>query len=270
MNSLLFIGAGSMGSAILGQVVSRGVLDVSRLAAYDIDGSRLEAPGKLGVRLLESLDETGRFDAVLLAVKPKDVPSVCAKLPGLMAENGLVVSIAAGVTIGSIEGWIGRPTAVSRVMPNINLLSASGMSAASFNASADAEQKKLVLDIFSSVGDVIEVDESKLNAVTGLSGSGPAYAALFISALTDGGVKSGLTNAEAYRLALQTVGGTVETLRKLGCVPEQLKNMVSSPGGTTIDAVHSLEKNRFRAAVIDAVETATHKAELLGAKGAKK
>jgi pyrroline-5-carboxylate reductase len=270
MDTILFIGAGNMGSAILEQAVSRQAFPASEIAVFDTDGTKSAALGRLGVRVLGSLDGVAGCGAVLLCVKPRDIPAAAAKAPGLLSKDGLLVSIAAGVSIGSIERASGGETAVCRVMPNINVLSGSGMSAVSFNGRATPHARDLVRRLFSASGDVLEIEESKLNAVTGLSGSGPAYAALFISALTDGGVKSGLTNAEAYRLALQTVGGTVDTLRKLGCLPEQVKNMVSSPGGTTIDAVHSLERNRFRAAVIEAVDTATRKAVLLGKAGEKK
>ena len=272
METFLFIGVGNMGSAILGRAVERGAIPAAAVSVFDTDSERLAAAGRLGVRTLGSLDaaEAGGFDFVLVCVKPKDVASACAKASGLMKADGLLVSIAAGISIASVEKALGRPAAVCRVMPNINILSGSGASALSFNAGAAPGRKKKAMDLFAASGLAVEIEESRLHAVTGLSGSGPAYAALFISALTDGGVKSGLSNADAYALALQTVGGTVETLRKLGCVPEQLKNMVSSPGGTTIDAVHSLEKNRFRAAVIEAVETAAKKSALLGKAGEKK
>ena len=275
MGTHLFIGAGNMGSAILEQAVARKTVPAGSISVYDTDRTKSAPLERLGVRVLGTLDGVSEFATVLLCVKPKDIPSVAAKAAGLLSKDGVLVSIAAGVSIASIEsaagtGMAGTGIGVCRVMPNINILSGSGMSALSFNSRVTRSGKEFVSAVFSASGDVLEVDESKLNAVTGLSGSGPAYAALFISALTDGGVKSGLTHAEAYQLALQTVGGTVDTLRKLGCLPEQVKNMVSSPGGTTIDAVHSLEKNRFRATVIEAVDTATRKAVLLGKAGEKR
>jgi pyrroline-5-carboxylate reductase len=204
-----------------------------------------------------------RANVLILAVKPYLVGSVLAEIrDGFTAEHCLI-SIAAGVPLAELEAGLGAGARLIRVMPNTPALVGVAASAFALGKSARPADGKLVQELFSSVGITFQVREGLLDAVTGLSGSGPAFVYLFIESLSDGGVAAGLPREVATRLAAQTVLGGAKMVLETGLHPGVLKDMVTSPGGTTIEGVHELENGKLRGTVISAVRAATEKAKRL-------
>lgn len=204
-------------------------------------------------------------EVLLLAVKPQALDTVIADLSGNKpsSHQPLVISILAGVTLEKLEAAFPQQPVI-RAMPNTPATVGAGMTAIAPGIKAQPEHVLKAKSIFEAVGQVVEVPESLMDAVTGLSGSGPAYVAIAIEALADGGVAAGLPRAVAYQLALQTVLGTAQLLDRSGLHPAQLKDRVTSPGGTTIAGVAELERAGFRSALIQAVKAAHHRSQELG------
>jgi pyrroline-5-carboxylate reductase len=202
---------------------------------------------------------------LVLAVKPQVVDKVLASVGGEVGKETLVVSIAAGVPLALLEARLPPGTRVVRSMPNVAALSLAGATAIAAGTHAGAPEMEAAKALFDAVGRTVTLDESLLDAVTGLSGSGPAYVMLIIEALADGGVKVGLHRDTALLLAAQTVFGASKLLLDTGEHPGRLKDMVTSPGGTAIAGLHTLESGALRKTLIDAVETATKRAAELGA-----
>ena len=200
----------------------------------------------------------------VLAVKPDQVAPLLAEVRSQFTGKHLLISIAAGVTLSKLEGALPSGARVIRVMPNTPALIGASASAFASGKSATPEDGQLAQRLFSAVGLVYHVKESLLDAVTGLSGSGPAYAFLMIEALSDGGVAAGLPRDIATRLAAQTLLGSARMVLESALHPGALKDMVTSPGGTTIEGVHELEKGKVRAALMSAVRAATEKSRKLG------
>lgn len=203
-------------------------------------------------------------DIVFLAVKPQYVRAALAELTGVLNPNQLVVSIAAGITISTLEENLPAGQRVMRVMPNTPCLIGKGACGVSSGTHATQADSKTVCQLLETIGLVERVPESLLDAVTGLSGSGPAYVFQMIEALSDGGVLVGLPRATATRLAAQTLAGAAEMLLQSGEHPGVLKDAVTSPGGTTIAGLQALEQAGLRAALIDAVQAATSRSKELG------
>lgn len=202
-------------------------------------------------------------EVVLLAVKPGDMKSLCESLAKLEGSR-LFISIAAGISIEDLEAWLGGNQRVIRSMPNTPALVATGAAAFSRGSKATADDSALAVKILGSVGTADEVSEKLLDAVTGLSGSGPAYVYTVIEALSDGGVLMGLPRAAALRLAAQTVAGAARMVLETGKHPAALRDEVTSPGGTTIAGLEQLEANGLRNALIQAVRKATERSKELG------
>ena len=196
-------------------------------------------------------------DVILIATKPPVVATLLAEIAPALRPDQLVISIAAGVRIAKMEALIGEGKPVIRVMPNTPATVLEGATALARGASATDEQMQLALAIFCAVGKAVEVDETLMDAVTGLSGSGPAYVFMLIEALMDGGVKAGLSRQTARLLAAQTVYGAAKMVLETNTHPAELKDNVTTPGGTTIQAVAVLERAGLRTALIDAIEAAT-------------
>jgi pyrroline-5-carboxylate reductase len=197
-------------------------------------------------------------------VKPDQVAAVLAEQRGNFTNAHLLISIAAGVTLAKMEAALLAGTRVIRVMPNTPALVGEAAAAFALGKSATAADGELVKKLLSAVGIAFQVKESLLDAVTGLSGSGPAYVYQFIEALSDGGVAAGLPRDIATKLAAQTVLGAAKMVLETGQHPGALKDQVTSPGGTTIEGLHELEKGKMRATVMSAVRAATEKSKKLG------
>lgn len=257
-----FLGAGQMATALARGWAAAGLLDPARSLASDpVPAAREKFATATGVRAVAANAEVAAAaDVLVLAVKPQTMAAVLAEVRPVVSSRHLVVSIAAGVTLGQLADGLGREARVVRVMPNTPCL--VGASAAGFAAgsAATAADVALVARLFGAVGKAFAVPEHLLDAVTGLSGSGPAFVYVLIEALADGGVRVGLPRDVALALAAQTVLGSAKMVLETGTHPAALKDAVASPGGTTIAGLHALERAGFRAAAMDAVEAAARRA----------
>lgn len=269
---IAFIGTGQMATALAAGFV-RELLMLEQISGYDpIEASRAAFETKVGegVRLFDSAtDAIKGATIVILAVKPQVMSDAIKPWAESFTPNSksapLVVSIAAGIPIARLEQWLPKGTRVIRVMPNTPCLIGRGACGLAIGSAATGDDAKLISELLTTVGLVESVPEPLLDAVTGLSGSGPAYVFQIIEALSDGGVKMGLPRAIATRLAAQTLAGAAEMLLSTGLHPGVLKDSVTSPGGTTIAGLHAMEQGGVRAALIDAVEAATLRSVVLGA-----
>ena len=261
-----FLGAGKMASALAkGFIAARLVVPKQIIASDVIEAARTAFAADVGSQAARTNAEAVKFARVLiLAVKPDQVAGVLAEIKPLFTENHLLISIAAGVTLAKLEGALPPGARVIRVMPNTPALVGAGASGYALGANAKPEDAALAQQLLGAVGLAFAVKESLLDAVTGLSGSGPAYGFLMIEGLSDGGVAAGLPRDIATRLAAQTLLGAAKMVLETGLHPGALKDMVTSPGGTTIEGVHELEKGRVRGALMNAVRAATDKAKKLG------
>lgn len=263
---IAFIGAGKMATALASGLIRAGLLSAEQISAADPVAAAAEHfSHATGARLAAS--NTAAIEGasvVLLAVKPQQMADVLAELKGRPTQGKLVVSIAAGVTLAKLAAGLGSGPRLVRVMPNTPCLVGEGASAYSLGPDATATDGELVGRLLSAVGSAHQVPEKLLDAVTGLSGSGPAYVCQIIEALSDGGVKMGLPRDIATALAAQTLRGTATLVQQTGEHPAALKDQVTSPGGTTIAGLHALEQGGLRAALISAVEAATRRSQELG------
>ncbi len=264
------VGTGAMGSALCRGLVQTGAVNAGKILVYDPHTEHVrQLQESLGVRVAESNAQIARFtDIVLIALKPYAVAAVLEEIAeALQREEGkpppLLISIAAGVSSGAIESLLKGDIPVIRAMPNTPAQLGCGACAFCTGTYAADEHKAMASAIFDAVGISVEVSEQHMNAVTALSGSGPAYVYLMIEALADGGVKVGLPRDTASRLAAQTVLGAARMVLETGLHPAQLRDMVATPAGTTITAIAALEHSGVRAALIDAVERAEERAAQL-------
>jgi pyrroline-5-carboxylate reductase len=264
--TVAIIGAGAMGSAIAKGIIANGVVSAESVVLADVDQEKLDAAHRdLGVRVTtDNAEAVSKAKVVLIAVKPGVLAKAAAQIAKALPDDCLVISIAAGVKIAAIEKHLGRPVAVIRAMPNTPCQIGSGAVVYSRGTHATDKHSETAKSVFEAVGIALELPESMLDAVTGLSGSGPAYAYLFIEALSDAGVACGLPRPVALQLATQTVLGSAKMVAKTGAHPAILREQVTSPGGTTIAGLEVLERKAVRAAVIDAVKAAKKRSEELG------
>jgi len=260
-----FIGAGMMAEAIACGLLKAGV-SADNLLAFDTDASRKKYFLKeLGIRgAADSREVVGFAEIIILAVKPFIISEVLSEIGESLHVGQLLISIAAGITTSSIEDQIERPVPVVRVMPNTPCLIGEGATAVAPGKYAERRHLSIAEAIFGAVGKVATVTEDKIDAVTGLSGSGPAYVYMFIEALADGGVRMGLPRPTALLLAAQTVAGAARMVLETGEHPAALRDRVTTPGGTTIAATAALEASCFRSAAIEAVTIAAQKSVELG------
>jgi len=261
-----FLGAGKMAMALGKGFVKAGLVRADGVLASDpLEAARTAFSKEVGARNTAANPDVLKFAEVLvLAVKPDQVAPLLAEVRSHFTEKHLLLSIAAGVTLSKLEGALPGGARVIRLMPNTPALVGASASAFALGKSATPADSQLAQQLFSSVGVAYQVKESLLDAVTGLSGSGPAYAFLIIEALSDGGVAAGLPRDIATKLAAQTLLGSAKMLLETGLHPGILKDMVTSPGGTTIEGLHELEKGRVRGALLSAVRAATEKSRKLG------
>jgi pyrroline-5-carboxylate reductase len=260
------IGAGSMGGALLRGLLAAERVKPAELVFYDPDPGRRQVLAKLGVEAALNNAEVMHSPVVVLAVKPQILRGVLEEIRDHARPRQLVISIAAGVPLAVLEGIL-HSSRVIRAMPNTPLLVQAGMTALSPGSRATPEDMDLALDLFRALGRAEVVDEIHLDAVTALSGSGPAFVAVFLEALADGAVKMGLSRTLALEFAAQTLLGTARLLLEKNLHPGHLKDLVASPGGTTIHGLHALEQGAFRTAVINAIEAATWRAQDLAEMG---
>jgi pyrroline-5-carboxylate reductase len=261
-----FLGAGKMAIAL-----AKGFIRAGLVAADDVLASDPSKPASAafvkdtgGKATSSNADVAKACEILILAVKPDQVSSVLSDIRDSFTPKHLLLSIAAGVPLAKLETELGANARLVRVMPNTPALLGASASAFAANKAVLPEDSQLTEKLLSAVGLAVQVKESLLDAVTGLSGSGPAYVYLFIEGLSDGGVAAGLPRDMATRLAAQTVLGAARMVLETGLHPGALKDMVASPGGTTIEGLHELEKGKLRGTLMSAVRAATEKSKKLG------
>jgi pyrroline-5-carboxylate reductase len=261
-----FIGAGNMAEALISGLLHGKRITPAQLLASDINASKV-------ARLRENYKieavSTNRgvakqADVLVLAVEPQALDEALADLGVVIREETLLISVAAGYPIARIAHYVPGTTQIVRSMPNTPSLIREGVTAVAYDDRLSDAHANIVRALFESIGQVVKVEEGALDAVTGLSGGGPAYVYVMIEALADGGVKAGLPRETAQLLAAQTVSGAARMVLELGEHPAMLKDRVASPGGTTISGLHELERGGLRATLISAVEAATRRSQELG------
>ncbi|WP_083602463.1 pyrroline-5-carboxylate reductase [Hydrococcus rivularis] len=260
------IGGGVMAEAILSRLIAAKVYSTDEISVSEPLSQRRDfLQQKYRIRVAFDNKAAAASEVLLLAIKPQALEAVVSELGnGALQEKPLlVISILAGVPLSRLESaFPDKP--VIRAMPNTPATVGAGITAIAPGKKVENHHLSLARSIFEAVGQVVEVSESLMDAVTGLSGSGPAYVAIAIEALADGGVAAGLPRAVAFQLALQTVLGTATLIQESQLHPAELKDRVTSPGGTTIAGVAQLERAGFRSALIEAVQAATRRSQELG------
>ena len=274
-----FIGAGNMGEAFVGAIIKSNLLSPSMIYVSDINQERLTAfRSNYGISATnDNIKLFSKCDIVILAVKPQLINKVLTEITKqkdyMIADKKLIISIAAGIPLRKIEDLLYTPLdeksrtklPIIRVMPNTPALVLSGMSGMSANRYASAEDVNVVRTILKAMGKVIEFNEDDLDAVTALSGSGPAYVFYFIESMIEGGINAGLNPNDAYTLTIATLKGSLALIEKLNESPETLRKKVTSPGGTTEAAFKILENNRVKQNIIDAIAAAAMRSKELSA-----
>lgn len=260
------VGGGQMGEALIRGMLQAGLLAADKIMVTDPDQERcrylVDTYSILSVVEHQALADN--CQVLIMAVKPQIMEKVLDVYRQYLSTDHLIISIAAGVTIASIEKRLGHDVKIIRAMPNTPALVLAGASALSANSKAAKEDTAAAMRIFSAIGSCLEVDEKLLDAVTGLSGSGPGYVFAFIEAMIDGGVLAGLPRPVAEQLVLQTVYGSAKLAMETGEPPAVLRGRVTSPGGTTITGLQVLEEAGFRGAIMTAVEAAAERSKELG------
>ncbi len=266
-SKLGIIGGGVMGEALLSRLVDQGLYAPSDVLVSEPQAERRSVlTQRYGVQTTHDNQLAAQAEVLLLAIKPQVFEAVTAALSGATAaapSASLVISILAGVPLRKLEAAFPNQP-VLRAMPNTPATVGAGITAIAPGSHTQPLHLEQARRIFATVGEVVEVPESALDAVTGLSGSGPGYVALVVEALADGGVAAGLPRAIALQLAIQTVKGTAQLLQETGQHPGQLKDQVTSPGGTTIAGIAALERAGLRSALIEAVQAAYRRSQELG------
>ena len=261
-----FLGAGKMAGALAKGFINAKLVKANQLVAADpFDAARKQFSTATGAKTVAANLAVAKTASVLiLATKPDQVTAALAEISSAFTKKHLLISIAAGVPVAKLEAALPAGARVIRVMPNTPALVGAGAAGFALGKNATAADGELAKKLLSAVGVALQVKETLLDAVTGLSGSGPAYVYQFIEALSDGGVAAGLPRDIATKLAAQTVLGGAKMVLETGVHPGALKDQVTSPGGTTIEGLHELEKGKLRATVMSAVRAATEKSKKLG------
>lgn len=258
-----FIGCGNMGKAILGGLVASKLVPAENITVYNRSAKSVEAISQeFGSRGANSADEVAKqADVLIVGVKPNMMANILGEIRDALKPNAIVVSIAAGVTLETLEFALKDGQKVVRVMPNTPALVNAGMSSITPNKQVSEDESALIVEIFNSFGRAEIVPEYLIHSVVGVSGSAPAYVFMFIEAMADAAVLGGMPRAQAYQFAAQAVMGSAKMVLETGKHPGELKDMVCSPGGTTIEAVKVLEQKGLRAAVMDAMQSCMAKSE---------
>ena len=254
-------GIGNMGQAIVKGLVASKAMAADQIYLYNIHREKADALAKeTGAVVVDSPLKLAKLShGLIMAVKPNMMEKAIHAVRDGLSSGTVLISIAAGLSLESLAGYAGEKTKIVRVMPNTPAMVGEGMASISSNGNVTPEETAGAVDIFSSFGKAEVVDEKLIDAVCGLSGSGPAYVYLFIEALADGAVREGMPRQMAYTFAAQTVLGAAKMVLETGTHPGALKDAVCSPGGTTIEAVRTLEEDGFRAAVMKAVSASAEK-----------
>jgi len=260
-----FIGCGNMGSALLKGVLKSGVISSDRVLVSDVRSELLDSIRRsVGVSTTENNKEAvQKSDIIVLAVKPQVIEKVLSEIKDVMTREKIIISIAAGITTGFIEEALGKEVPVVRVMPNISSLVGTGVTGVSLGKYADEEEEAIAEELFRGVGIVVKVSEDMLDAVTALSGSGPAYIFHIIEFLVEAGIEMGLSEEIARTLVAQTVIGAGRMVMEGEESPRVLKEKVASPGGTTEAALKYLEEKGFGKILIAAVREAARRSKEL-------
>lgn len=261
-----FIGCGNMARAVMGSMLGAHVAAPEQITASDIsEASLADARRALGiVTTTNNREAAERSDTIFIAVKPQMMQYAIASIADVVADDKLIISFVAGQSMETIERAFGKRVKLIRLMPNTPALVSAGMTAACRNDLVSDEELELVMSLLRKFGLAEVVSEKMMDVVTGLSGSGPAYVFMFIEALADGAVREGMPRAQAYTFAAQTVMGSAKMVLDTGRHPGDLKDMVCSPAGTTIEGVAALEQDGFRGAAMRAVSEATRRSRELG------
>ncbi|WP_342714900.1 pyrroline-5-carboxylate reductase [Bacillus paramycoides] len=256
-----FIGCGNMGIAMIGGMINKNIVSPNQIICSDLNVSNLKnASDKYGITITTNNNEVANSaDILILSIKPDLYTSVINQIKDQIKNDVIVVTIAAGKSIKSTENEFDRKLKVVRVMPNTPVLVGEGMSALSFNEMVTEKDIKEVLNIFNIFGQTEVVNEKLMDVVTSISGSSPAYVYMFIEAMADAAVLGGMPRNQAYKFAAQAVLGSAKMVLETGIHPGELKDMVCSPGGTTIEAVATLEEKGLRTAIISAMKRCTQK-----------
>jgi pyrroline-5-carboxylate reductase len=267
-----FLGTGNMAEALIKGLIASGVVEANKIHGSDPRRERCtEMAERYKIHVTTHNEDVVRHaEIVVLSVKPQILPKVLDEIAPHLKPHALVISVAAGTPIAAIERRLPPGMRVVRTMPNTPALVGAGATAISAGQHAQDADVEATRNIFDAVGKTVVLDESQLDAVTGLSGSGPAYVFLIIEALSDAGVKVGLSRYNAQMLAAQTILGSAKLLLETNEHPGRLKDMVTSPGGTAIAGLHTLEAGGLRTTLINAVEAATNRSRELGALADKK
>ncbi len=261
-----FIGCGNMGKAILGGLISSGLIQPGNIWVYTPSPEKVEAlRQEYGINPAQSAQQVAQIaDIVFGAVKPGVMLKVLGEITSSLNKETVVISVAAGVTLDSLATALGHDRKIIRAMPNTPALVNAGMTSVTPNALASPEDIADAVTIFRSFGQAEVVSEAMIHPVVGVSGSSPAYVFMFIEAMADAAVLGGMPRKQAYQFAAQAVMGSAKMVLETGMHPGELKDMVCSPGGTTIEAVKVLEEKGFRAAIMEAMVKCMAKSEHLG------
>ncbi|WP_456434259.1 pyrroline-5-carboxylate reductase [Thermosulfuriphilus sp.] len=265
MEKIGFIGGGQMAEALIKGILASGIAGTENIAVSEpLEGRRIYLRDTYGVYVSsENREILVRTRIIILAVKPQVMARVLEEIAPEVTADHLIISIAAGIPLSFLEGKLPEGTRVVRVMPNTPALVLEAMSVLSPGKAATEEDLDAAMNIFSAIGEALSLPEAYLDAVTGLSGSGPAYVFAFIEGLIDAGVRVGLPRPQAERLAIQTVLGAARLAKETSKDPYQLKAMVTSPGGTTIAGLKEMERAGFKGIIFEAVEAATRRSQEL-------
>ncbi len=261
MKKIGFIGAGNMGGSILGGILKSKMIDNKHImASVKSDRSMERVKNEYNVHVTKDSREVAKFsDLVVIGVKPNIYDEVLEEIKDVIDDKKIIITIAAGKTIESVEKIIGNDKKIIRTMPNTPALVGEGMTSLSPNKNISQEELDFVKSLFDSLGKSEVVNEDLIHAVIGSSGSSTAYAFMFIEAIADGAVRAGMPRDKAYKFAAQGVLGAAKMVLETDKHPGQLKDMVCSPGGTTIEAVKVLEEEKFRGAVLKAIDACVNK-----------
>lgn len=258
-----FIGCGNMGSSMVGGLIKSGFIKADEIIVStktETSAKRLEDEFKIETTLDSSI-VAKESETIILAVKPYMYKSIIEEIKSELTKDKLIITVAAGITLDNMEEWLGKDSKVIRTMPNTPALVGEAMSAVCPNKNVSKEELEYCIQMFESFGECVQLDEKDFHGFIAVAGSSPAYVFMFIEAMADSAVKLGIPRAKAYKMAAQSVLGSAKMVLETGKHPGELKDMVCSPGGTTIDAVVELERLGFRNSVIQAMDKCAEKSK---------